>query len=242
MLNNRDFYDVLRCLQNNPVGIECAEKDYTILDSIHLYFSNLTPTINCPDAYSIKGNSILLLEHFQFDNSKIVRGGSKQKITSAETERALEKKFESNKSFAVVEEIVAKNGKFYIENFQKQFNNHAQKIEHYKVEIQKELNKKFESFLVGFVIEDSSPLGSCYYNNGMCCVNLIKSKEFLDLFESTRNLDFVIFAMTGNINNKTLCFISQNTIKDYREKQIEISKIEEFLFQNSFAASGMIEI
>lgn len=242
MFNKRDFNSVLKCINNNPEGIELIKKDFSFFNKLNLFLPNLIPPSNRPDAYAIYYDSILLLEHFQFDNSKIVSGGSKQKITSAETERILEKNLESNKSFAVVEEMVVKNGKFYIENFQKQFNNHAQKIEHYKVEIQKELNKKFESFLVGFVIEDSSPLGSCYYNNGMCCVNLIKSKEFLDLFESTPNLDFVIFAMTGNINNKPLSFISRNTINDYRKEQFEISKIERFLFQKSFCAGGMIEI
>ena len=48
--------------------------------------------------------------------------------------------------------------------------------------------------------------------------------------------------MTGNDNNKLLSFISRITIEEHRKKQIEVSNIKEFLFENSFCASGIVEL
>ena len=201
---NRDFDNVIRCLNNNPKGILCNQNDATYLQELNLYFPLLKASQKRPDAYAVRDNNLLLLEHFQFDNSKITNKGSNQNRISAETQRVFQKSFEDGNNFALLCENVSKNGQYYIKNFQKQFNNHAQNIQGYKIDIQKELNMDFERFLMGFIIEDSSPLGSVYYNSGLKCVDLTFSKEFLDLFENTTDLDFVIFAMTGNNNNKKL--------------------------------------
>ena len=96
---------------------------------------------------------------------------------------------------------------------------------------------------MGFVIEDASPLGSSYIDtNGYQGIDLLETKEFLDLFEVTPKLDFVVFAMTGNNGNPILSFISRNTIDNHRKIQIEVSKIQRFCFENSMCASGKIEI
>lgn len=238
----RDFNNVIKCLSNDSRGILCNEYDLAFLENVNFYFPNLKPTIKRPDAYSIQGDSILLLEHFQFDNSKTTKKGSLQKITSAETNRSFEKKFIDGSDFAILSENVVKNGKCYVENFTKQFLNHAQNIENYKNDIQNELGLSFNSFIVGFVIEDSSPLGSIYLDKFIQkSIDLTFAKEFLDLFETISNLDFVIFAMTGNQNNKLLSFISRRNIEEHRKKQIEISNIDHFLFENSFCASGIIK-
>ena len=238
----RDFNNVLKCLNNDPRGIFCSEYDRAFLENINLYFSNLKSAIKRPDAYSVRENSILLLEHFQFDNSQTTRKGSLQNIASAETKRTFEKKFNNGTDFAIVGENVIKTGKCYIENFTKQFSNHAENIENYKLDIQNELGLSFDSFIIGFVIEDSSPLGSIYLDKFVPkSIDLTFSKEFLDLFETTPNLDFVIFAMTGNQDNKILSFISRNSIEEHRKQQIEISNIDHFLFENSFCASGIVK-
>lgn len=238
----RDFNNVIKCLSNNPRGILCNKYDRAFLDNVNLYFPNLKPTIKRPDAYSIQGDSILLLEHFQFDNSKTTKKGSLQNITSAETKRTFETKFNEGNDFAILGENVIKTGKCYMENFTKQFLNHAKNIENYKTDIQNELGLSFSSFIVGFVIEDSSPLGSIYLDKFVPkSIDLTFAKEFLDLFESISNLDFVIFAMTGNQDNKLLSFISRKNIEEHRKNQIELSNIEHFLFESSFCASGVIK-
>ena len=240
MSTNKDFDNVIRCLSNNTQGVLCCQNDEAYLRELTLYFSSLKPSQKRPDAYAIQGNNLLLLEHFQFDNTRITRKGSNQNRISAETQRAFQKSFEEGNDFAVLSESVSKNGQYYIENFRRQFNKHAQNIQVYKMEMQKELNREFDDCLMGFIIEDASPLGSGYHNGKLEYVDLTFSKEFLDLFENTANLDFVVFAMTGNENHKILSFISRQCINLQRTNQIEVSKIGNFLFENSFCVSAII--
>lgn len=194
-----------------------------------------------PDAIAENGTTLLLLEHFQFDNSRLNKKGSLQNQTAAKTDRELNNLL-TDKEFAIVNESVEKCGLYYIENFRKQFDSHVKNIDSYKLEIQEESKKKYDKCLMGFIIEDSSPLGSVYFDGGLKCVDLVYSKEFLDVFEQTPQLDFVIFAMTGNEDNRILSFISQNTISLHRERQITVSSISKFLFENSICAGGKIYI
>ena len=238
---NKDFYNILKCLSVNHEGIEYFQKDESLLLTLKEYFPTLKPTSNRPDSYSIVGDKILLLEHFQFDNSRIIKKGSKQNLIFADTDRKLDKSL-SNQNLVVLNEYVEKCGKYYVDNFIKQFTSHATKIDDYKKAIQLETKQTFSSCLVGFIIEDASLFGSFYFDNTIKCVNLLHTKEFLDCFEKTTNLDFVIFAMTGNENNKILSFISKQTINEHRKNQIEVSRIKNFCFQNSFCASTILYI
>ena len=237
-----DFEKVVRCLNNNPLGILCDVQDrdfWTMLATF--YFPNLKPCKKRPDAYATSDDTLLLLEHFEFDSSKPTNKGSVQHRISAQTDRTITEIL-SKENFAVVAETVTKSGKCYVDNFTKQFNNHYPKISEYRSNMQTELSTSCLNTIVGFVIEDSTPLGSLYFDGKMKCVDLTFSKEFLDLFEKSQDLDFVIFAMTGSDDNKLLSFVSRSTIEEHRKKQIEVSNIVEFLFENSFCASGFIEL
>ncbi len=108
--------------------------------------------------------------------------------------------------------------------------------------MQTELSKEYSNVVVGFVIEDSTPLGSVYLDGKLKCVNLTFSKEFLDLFEESLDLDFVIFAMSGDDSKRLLSFISRNTIEEHRKSQVEVSNIKEFLYGESFCASEIVEL
>lgn len=239
--NNRDFDSVLKCLSNNRGGIECLREDEKFLKSLVSLFSAIKPTKKRPDAIAENETTLLLLEHFQFDNSRLNKKGSLQNQTAAKTKRELNNLL-TDKEFATVNESVKKCGLYYIENFRKQFDSHVKSIDSYKHEIQEESKKKYDKYLMGFIIEDSSPLGSVYFDGGLKCVDLVYSKEFLDVFEQTPQLDFVVFAMTGNEDNRILSFISQNTISLHRERQITVSSISKFLFENSICAGGKIYI
>lgn len=237
-----DFDNVIRCLNNNPLGISYIIQDHDFLTMLHtLYFPYLKPCQKRPDAYATSDDTLLLLEHFEFDSSKPTNKGSVQHQISAQTDRKIEEIL-SKDNYAVVAETVTKSGKNYVDNFIKQFNNHYSRISGYISDMQTELSAHYSNTVVGFVIEDSTPLGSLYFDGEMKCVDLTFSKEFLDLFEKSQDLDFVIFAMTRNDNNKLLSFISKSTIEEHRKKQIEVSNIDEIQFKNSFCASGFVEL
>lgn len=237
-----DFDNVIRCINNNPLGISYLVQDHDFLTTLNtLYFPYLKPCQKRPDAYATSDDTLLLVEHFEFDSSKPTSKGSVQRQTSAQTDREIAKIL-CEDNYAVVTETVNKSGKYYIDNFSRQFHNHCTRISEYITDMQTELSAHYSNTIVGFVIEDSTPLGSVYFDGEMKCVDLTFSKEFLDLFEKSQDLDFVIFAMTGNDNNKLLSFISKSTIEEHRKNQIEVENIDKFLFENSFCASGFVEL
>ena len=232
----RDFESIIRCLTINPEGIGFLSKDKAYIELVNSFFPYLQPAKKRPDAYSIQGDSVLILEHFEFDNSKTTRKGSEQNRIEAKTQRVLDSKSDFL-SPAMIQERVEKTGAYYIQNLERVFSSHASSIEDYKKEINFETGRSFNNYIVGFVIEDASSFGSEYYDwgeNVRTQASILYAKEFLDLFDRTPQLDFVIFSFTkSSYQNNDIFFISHNTIKDYRKKEIEVSKIPHFLFEDS---------
>lgn len=66
------------------------------------------------------------------------------------------------------------------------------------------------------------------------CLDLLQTKEFLDVFEKAAKLDFAIFSMTGNANNLYQSFISRRSIDERRKNEIIANNIAAFLFEHSF--------
>ena len=239
---NRDFENVIKCIDSNTQEITCCSADKEYLEGLkNNYFPNLKPCKKRPDAHSIVDNTILLIEHFEFDSSKPTSKGSIQHKISAQTDREIESIL-FNDDFAVVAECVEKNGKYYVDNFSKQFKHHLSRIDEYKIDIQIELSTKFSNFLVGFVIEDSTCFGSTYYDKGIKYVDLTLCKEFLDLFENTQGLDFVFFTSAKNDGTRFASFVFKDSISEHRLHQIEVSKISKFLYNDSFCLGGNITI
>lgn len=230
---NKDFESIMRCLTIDPKGIVYLPEDKTYLEFLLTFFPTLQPAKKRPDAYSIKDDTVLLLEHFEFDNSKTTRKGSEQNIKDAKIQRALDNNLTLS---TMISERVEKTGPYYVKSLEEVFLSHANNIGNYKKEINAEMGIVFNNYITGFVIEDASSFGSSYYdqtNGAYTRVNMLYAKEFLDLFEKTPQLDFVIFAITkSNYQNNGIFFISRNTIEEYRKKQIEVSKIKRFLFED----------
>lgn len=246
--NSHDDYNkVVKCLTIDPQGILCVKEDEEFLKYLFANFIyKIEPPLKRPDAYAVNGKELLLLEHFQFDNSKATSKGSKQFRLDANIDRYLAKEIQkSQDKTAICSSYVEKSGALYCDNFIKQFNNHYNNINEYKNTMQNELNTNFEKIHVGFVIEDASSLGSCYYDEtvyGLSSLNLLYTKEFLDVFAKSTDLDFVFFAMTGNMDNLLSSFISRNTISVFQKKQINAKDISEFAFRHSTSFLGEIPI
>lgn len=238
-----DYERTIFCMNICPQGAYCFNEDLSAIQGFNPFFSKLRETPKRPDAYAVIEDDILLLEHFQFNNTKVTKKGSEQHKVAAKSEQEFKRKLVKDGDFAVLNEYVERNGKSYIENFQTQFNSHYNKINDYKAEIQKQLKKDFKNIYIGFLIEDASSLGSIYLNKDkMYCLDLLQTKEFLDVFEKAAKLDFAIFSMTGNANNLYQSFISRRSIDERRKNEIIANNIAAFLFEHSFVASGLIDI
>lgn len=238
-----DYERTLLCLTCSPTGVLCDKSDVDTLQKYNGFFSILKEPQRRPDAYASIDKELLLLEHFQFDNTHITKKGSEQHKVTAKSNQTFEKKLLRNGDFAVLNERVRKSGEYYIDNFIAQFNSHYKKIDEYITEMKLELRSDFQSVYMGFVIEDSSPLGSIYLENYRpLALDLLRTTEFLTLFEESKKLDFVLFSMTGNVDNLYQSFISRNTIEQHKENAINAKEIDSFLFEQSFVASGRIDL
>lgn len=237
-----DYKRTMDCMNIGPKDPFYFNEDLPVLQKFKPFFTKLRETLNRPDAYAVIEDDLLLLEHFQFDNTKVAKKGSAQYKVAAKTEQKFKKILVKDGDFAVLDEYVERNGKSYVENFLTQFNSHYKKIDDYKAEMQKQLKKDFKNIYMGFLIEDASKLGSKYLNKHReHCLDLLQTKEFLDVFEKATKLDFAIFAMTGDLCNRYKTFISRRTIAERRKHEIIANDISAFLFEHDVAASGLIE-
>ena len=88
---NKDYNNIIRCLSIDDRGIKCDKDDEQYLKSLLPFISAMKPTSRRPDAFAQIDTTVLLLEHFQFDNSKVNRNGSIQNQVAAETGRKLDR-------------------------------------------------------------------------------------------------------------------------------------------------------
>ena len=88
-----DFEKLCRCVfLNNQQGIIYYKKDKVLLEELKLFFPKLVPGTPRPDGVSVIDDTALLMEHFQFDNSKKTNNGSKQNRASALTGKKMDEK------------------------------------------------------------------------------------------------------------------------------------------------------
>lgn len=175
-----------------------------------------------PDILLIDDKFIYGIEHFEFDDYKR-NGGSTGRAFLSKKEKDFKKNFskinfennDSNfsyykESYDMSKEESLKVGyNYFVDNFLYGFNQHYEKIEDYKKNIEKYLlkNKLQREIKIYFLIENSSPLmpfcdGSDEYN-GLMYVPFY-SKEIQEKIKNSDNLDGII---SLNKNNKPLTII-----------------------------------
>lgn len=225
----RDFDNVLRCIYGRWNYHKLDEEELRwVVDII----SNLSPTNTRPDAIAYKNDDLLLIEHFEFDNSKATKKGSKQHLADVESYR---EKSKTINDLGVIEQEVKRNGKYFIENFSLQFNKHYPKIGEYRETVEQQLGKTFKNVKTMFVIEDSSPLTSVYLQNFKpVMLNLVHCKEFLDLFEICEKLNYVLFVSKRSLHNSITMFVSKCSLPYLRSIQIEGVNIRNFCFEKQY--------
>ncbi len=150
-----------------------------------------------PDGYSIVDDKYYIVEHFQFDASKCRRKGSKlMEDTFAVRNGAKEE------CHTVADLKPPSSLEYYWDNLKKNFEIHALNIEEYK---QKEVFKGKEYGGCIFLIEDKTLFGVIEnsqdeypdYTEREKYFEIVKTKEFADLWKQYGLVDFVIFAGVG---------------------------------------------
>jgi hypothetical protein len=186
---------------------------------------------DAPDMYKIIDGKVLLIEHFEFDASRRTKkGGSTSKSGEARVLKEFNSIDPTNKNLFLGEIKNECAIEFYFENLKKKFQDHYKKIDVYKARIADQLeNKELETELC-FLIEDTTLLGCANNQDGnLKGLQILQIKEFLDLFEESKEIDYILFGLF-NGSNYEMFFTSRENINLWRETEITLDSIKFFNF------------
>ncbi|MDP4152868.1 MAG: hypothetical protein Q8865_05420 [Bacillota bacterium] len=194
------------------------EKDENSMSEFAKFYSKLEK-YDCPDYYSIIKNDVLIFEHFEFDSSNHKRKGStyRKKLASIEADKDL-----GVKHFELPSTLTSKN---YVNNLTRSFEEHYKKIELYKKNIAKIAKSDGDiNFKVCFFIQDVTPLGN-YSNDNNKPLTIFDCKQFLDLFENSPDLDWVLFYNKEIGYEEITWFLSRDSLSEYRKNELDFNKV-----------------
>lgn len=117
-----------------------------------------------PDMYSIVGEDLFIVEHFEFDSYNSHKKGSDYRCKEGMINNNFNKLLNENREKEITYDATIKSTASvnnYIDNFMKEYSKHYKKIPAY-VERTKQLCNG--SIKTCFFVEDNSPLGSYYFD------------------------------------------------------------------------------
>ena len=202
--------------------------NYSLLSII---FERIVP-FERPDFYSIVGDTIYAIEHFEIDSSKHNKNGSKKSIEESMDNSKFNKFLKGKK---IEDYPVLYNGQidaepkieYYKENLFNTFESHYKKIDSYKKHLE-EVILNFERYKVVtiFLIEDSSIFGSLYFKNGIKLLLPVLIKEFNELYKTCSDLDLIICSSETNDNKKVSWALARTDIEFIKSNEISYDEIE----------------
>lgn len=156
-----------------------------------------------PDIVYENESFIMGIECLEFDASRKIRKGSKQKTKEQDAEREIQEEYWQStipeNSFLSIERTidVEFSEKYYCESLESNYKIHADSITAYRQNLsQRSPGKKT---LITFFIDDTTALGNYVEKNGRTeALNPLKMTFILDLLASTPGLDYVIFRTTDS--------------------------------------------
>jgi len=186
---------------------------------------------DAPDAFFIDGGSGLLVEHFEFDNSKNGKSGSEFRQEMARIDRYQEL-LEGN-YFYQDKLGCSSSYKNYISNVIKTFESHYKKIPFYMKRIQDKgiLNEALKIKTM-FLIEDVSILDSIVFDRDSekkFLVLLSQSEEFIELLKERKEVNYVL-ACSKSKGEPNVWFIDNEEIDKYNHT-IDYAKMEFISFE-----------
>ena len=224
-----DFEKLLAAIYNHSNHISGYNDAQTLYQKVYPLYEHLLSPPDRPDGYAFVDGILLILEHFEIDATQTNRHGSAGHRIHNQTEKQIETKLTSSDK-AFVAEKETRTGELYVQSAAHAFEKHAKKINDYIETVKKLIDEKqLKETIVGFVIEDSSKLGLVaeFEQNGKltsASVDILKSNEFLDLFEKTPDLDFILFTTRTDETPGRQVFLSKSAIHEARKEAISMTQ------------------
>lgn len=197
-----------------------------------------------PDMYVKYEKEIWLIEHFEIDCYKHNRKGSAYRIEQNRVDQKFEHVTPSNNGTVFHETIEGTSSyEDYVSNVKNSFLMHYCKIDNYKQSlIDKNIAVENTKFVVMFLIDDVSPLGTSYIDKKgkWRPIFLSNCKEFLDILNNSPNVDCVLSTSCSS-REKYIWFIDRNNL-DEHYKNAEDYKNGEFVAFKPHVIGGKIII
>jgi len=164
------------------------EKDFLEMKE---FFNNGILCFDRPDGFCKNKDSILMIEHFEFDSSNNSRRGSKNRQEEA---RVLRRMYNTNDDTTIRDEITCKyTVNNYIENAKKFFDAHYENIKEYREHLENEsiINSTTKQVKTLFCIEDVTLLGNFDINKNKPII-LLDCEDFIEHIKQCLKLDYIL--------------------------------------------------
>ncbi len=156
-----------------------------------------------PDIVYQNESFVMGIECFEYDASKKIKKGSKQKRAEQEADREIEKEYRQSETppngFLSIEKLVDVEFSItsYCESLLSNFTAHKKHIGEYRRNLMEKYPGK-RGFLT-FFIEDTTAIGNYVITNGKTeALDPLKLPPFLGVLASTQGLDYVIVKTTDS--------------------------------------------
>ena len=194
-------------------------------DKVQAIFRNLSQYEQL-DLLSSYKDSIVAIEHFEFDSHKNTRKGSNYKKSLSKIQKDFDEKLQSELAPVTIQTSqISDNGGLeqYFENFRTVFNQHVAKMPQYIERVKTE--KNCDDVEMWFFAEDVTPLGNVY-NSGDALRPLFPfSKANTDIFRSNQGIAGIMIGIC--IDSRYQLVIIPNTPANLDRLQSKFSNIKE---------------
>ena len=194
-----------------------------------------------PDGYSIVGDSLFVMEHFEFDSTKVTKKGSSTRKEDDRISREFDAVISTDITVPFRDSYnISHSSQNYITNALSNANAHYNKIDLY-IDNLRECDKLsgINSIKTGFFIEDKSVLGNVCLERvrvenlkvknrpetNIRPIILCQTKQFLDWLGSNEKIDFCFCSSTYG-DKSFVWFINREAICEYRKHEIDMEQIE----------------
>lgn len=193
----------------------------------------------------IKGNDrVILLEHFEFDSSKLIRGASLENKKVAELDRELDKRAKENMATVTTISKPLENKastKSYISNLIRNSQKHIKKYDDYIANYKtKKTDSDCDVLEFGFIIENTSAIYDMILRKNIPYMfSPFEIEEFLIFLKQHKNINHIFYLCRVPNDYRILYFYNDDeSIKEITDNIELVTENDELLFPNPQSISA----
>ena len=211
------------------------EKDFIEMNE---FFNNGISCFDRPDGFCQKENSVLMIEHFEFDSSRNSSKGSKNRQEEARVSRQINN---SDNVAIIHDEIHCEYAIHnYIENAKKFFDAHYRNLKEYREHLEHEsiINSTTKQVKTLFCIEDVTLLGNFDINKNKPII-LLDCEDFIEHIKHCTELDYILCFSSFGSETYTW-FASLKHILEYKNFAYKKEELNIADFQPKILSTSII--